>query len=137
MKRDFDLYESEDGKSYAALVSTRFGERWSDNDPQIACDKRIVEFWLKYKDDKEFIEDILHGNIGKVRKSHIYKECRELFKSLGYDGPPCSMSGFAGIELIWIKYGEMWRIIRSYDGSEEFEFFYPASYNCFEKGSSA
>ena len=132
MERDFDLYESEDGKSYAVLVSTQFGDTWSYNDPQIACDKRIVEFWLKHKDDKEFINDLLNDRLVKAKSSPVYRECRTLFRSLGYKNPPHSMGGFAGIELEWVEYGEMWRIT-SYEGSEELEFFYPASYNCFEK----
>ena len=133
MKRDFNLYESEDGKSYAVLVSKRFGSMWSDNDPQIACDKRLVEFWLKHKDDKEFINDILYNRLEKIRRSPVYKECRTIFRSFGLNQPPYFMVGFAGIELVWVRYGEMWRITRSYDGTEELEFFSPASYNCFEK----
>ena len=133
MERDFDLYESADGKSYAVLVSTRFGIEWSNGDPRIACDKRIVEFWLAHKDDEEFLDNITDGSFARVRNSSAYKECKEFFKSLGFERPPYSMGGFAGIELVWVDYGEMWRI-NSYDGAEEIEFFYPGSYNCFEKG---
>ena len=126
MERDFDLYESKDGKSYAVLVSHGYGAEWSDGDPQLACDKRIVEFWLKHKNDKKFMREI--DDFSRPRNESLI-ECDEFFRSLGFDDTPY-MGGFPNICMHWMDHGIAWRI-RSYDGSEYIEEYNPENYIMF------
>lgn len=132
MKRDFDLYESEDGKGYAVLVSQGYGDGWSDGDPQLACDKRIVEFWLSHKDDKEFMKELDKWDFINNHNNKVRKECDDFFHSIGFEDSP-SMSGFYQIHLEWVEYGDAW-CIDSYDGWETIEYYIPSNYIMFFKG---
>lgn len=132
MGRDFELYESEDGKKFAVLLSPGYGSEWSNDDAQLACDKRIVEFWLKHKDDKKFMMELDSWDFIENRNNKVRKECDNFFRSIGFDEAPY-MGGFPGIKLVWVKYGTGWRI-DSYDGWETIEYYHPCNYHMFLKG---
>ena len=52
-----ELYEK-DGK-IGVLVSHGFGAGWSTwGSDELAYDKRVVEFWLSHKNDKEFMATV-------------------------------------------------------------------------------
>ena len=49
-----EVYYNEDKTKYAVLVSHGFGAGWSSwNDPSVAYDKRVVEFWLTHHESDE------------------------------------------------------------------------------------
>ena len=152
---DFELYENEDGTEYAVLVSYGYGSGWSRGDAQLACDKRIVEFWLQHKDDDAFMKAIDSFYFGDNHDDPVYQECLRFFDSIGMVSRMSEwhlehgeelpdnfvedyyfpfMGGFADIELEWVPYGTMWRI-DEYDGAESIEYFSPSYYNCFEKSA--
>ena len=70
----------QDGK-VAILVSPGFGTGWSTwEGKELAYDKRVVEFWLKHKDDKEFMEDLDSYNDNANKKA-----AKKQFKEWGYE----------------------------------------------------
>ena len=94
----------------AILVSRGFGAGWSTwNNKELAYDKRVVEFYLKHKDDEEFMH-----NIDKY-ESKTTKDAKKLFKSWGYED--VYFGGFSDIEICWLPVGTKF-YITEYDGSE-------------------
>lgn len=119
-------YYEKNGK-IGVLVSPVFGSGWSTwnwnsadhaYDKRLAYDKRIVEFWLSHKDDKEFMGTV--GDDGYRRcESNAYKEAKNFFKSIGYEKCPY-MGGFSNIVLMFVPRGIPWRISED-DGYEKLE----------------
>jgi hypothetical protein len=111
-------YYEKDGK-IGVLVSPEYGAGWSTwNNAELAYDKRVVEFWLSHKDDKEFMETV--GSDGYYcGESKAYKEAARFFKSIGYEKCPY-MGGFSTIVLMFVPRGIPWRISED-DGAEELE----------------
>lgn len=111
-------YYEKNGK-IGVLVSPGYGAGWSTwNNAELAYDKRVVEFWLSHKDDKEFMRTV--GDDGYYNcESNAYKEARNFFNSIGYAKCPY-MVGFSSIVLMFVPRGIPWRILE-YDGDEELE----------------
>lgn len=126
---DVELYWNEDHSMYAVLVSYGFGAGWSTwGDSRLAYDKRIVEFWLKHKDDKEWMNTVdIYGSSFR-EESPAHKEAAKFFESIGYECP--YMGGFSDIDLEWIPRGAKWRI-NEYDGAESIEYERNDTWNCF------
>jgi hypothetical protein len=104
MYKGVELYKK--GKRYAVLVSPGYGAGWSTwNDSRVAYDKRVVEFWLSHKDDKEYMEAIDNFSYSNRAKSEIQEEVEEFFKSCGYETP--YMGGFNQIEVEYVRPGEL------------------------------
>lgn len=126
MYKGVELYKK--GKRYAVLVSPGYGAGWSIwNDSRLAYDKRVVEFWLSHKEDKNFMETVERFD---RPESDAHKEAREFSESCGYEMP--YMGGFDQIEVEYVKPGEMWKI-REYDGSEWLERFDSCNYEVFSE----
>ena len=89
--KGIELYEK-DGK-FGVLVSPGYGAGWSTwyKDPAIAYDKRVIEFWLSKKDDKEFMGEIETLFIETDAKN----EAKNFMESIGY--PNVYTGGFADI----------------------------------------
>ena len=103
----------QDGK-VAVLVSPGFGAGWSTwGAKELAYDKRVVEFWLSHKDDKEYI-----NQLDTYKKNETKEKASKLFKSWGYDH--VYFGGFEDIKLVWIPVGTLF-VITEYDGSEEIQ----------------
>ena len=112
-----ELYEK--NGEIGVLVSPRYGAGWSTwGCDELAYDKRVVEFWLSHKDDKEFMATVDEFGYGSVPESAAHKEAMEFFNSIGYGSP--YMGGFDQIELEYVKKGVPWRI-GEYDGWESLE----------------
>ena len=123
-----EYYYNEDETSVAGLVSCGFGAGWSTwNDSELAYDKRIVEFWLAHKGDRQFMDGIysIHGH-DEDEWSLSAKETVKFFNSLGYEN--LYFEGFADLALVWIPVGCRWRI-NEYDGSEDLEVLDMDDYN--------
>lgn len=112
-----NLYVSDDGDSYAVLVSPGWGAGWSTwNNPQLAYDKRVVELFLSgYR-----ITDAQNG----------HDAGDELMQRWGYSKP--YWGGWNHIRVEWIPFGVRWRITE-YDGNESIEYLDVDKYTCFEK----
>lgn len=110
-------YYEKDGKIGVLVSEGNAG--WSTwNNAELAYDKRVVEFWLSHKDDKEFMETVGDGGY-YCCESKAHKEAEDFFKSIGYKRCPY-MGGFSDIVLKFVPRGIPWRI-SEYDGYEEFE----------------
>lgn len=117
MKKE-ELYWNKDHSAYAVLVSPGFGAGWSTWDNAcLAYDKRIVEFWLAHKDNREWMESV---NIMFNANSPAHEEAVSFFKSIGYHSCPY-MGGFSSIKLHWVPVNSKWRI-EEYDGAESLVF---------------
>ena len=98
----------------AVLVSHGYGAGWStSNERDLAFDKRVVEFYLKHKDDQEWMKNI--NIFGSVEESLAER----YFKSIGYQD--VYFGGFNQITIEWIPKGTAFRICQ-YDGNEYVEF---------------
>ena len=129
MYKGVELYKK--GKRYAVLVSPGYGAGWSTwGDSRLAYDKRVVEFWLSHKDDKNFMETVEHFGTSYHPESDAHKEAREFFESCGYEMP--YMGGFYKIKVEYVRPGELWRI-QEYDGSEWLERFDTSDYEVFDE----
>lgn len=118
-----ELYEK-DGK-FGVLVSPEYGAGWStwNECPALAYDKRVIKFWLKKKDDKEFMKkiDTFTGNDAKI-------EAKNFMKSIGYSD--LYMGGFSDITLQYVEKGVPWRITED-DGYEKLETWDDAGFITF------
>ena len=110
-----ELYISEDGKSYAVLVSSGWGAGWSTwNTPRLAYDKRVVDL---------FLSGYRVTNAGAGHDQGDERLC-----SWGYAKP--YWGGWNQIHVEWIPFGVKWRLTE-YDGNEAIEYLDEDSYNCF------
>lgn len=125
-----ELYWNDDHTEYAVLISYGYGAGWSSwNEPELAYDKRVVEFWLSHKNNKDWMRTVNDFETSYQPASIAYKEAQEFFESIGYS--PCPyMGGFADIALQWIPVGIEWRI-NEYDGAESIECCNKIDWNCF------
>ena len=100
-----------DGK-VAILISPSYGSGWSTENsyPELAYDKRVVEFWLAHKDDVEYINRLCGYDESPARAL-----ARDYFKSIGYDY--VYFRGFADIIIEWLPVGTKY-VIQEYDGAE-------------------
>lgn len=116
-----EYYENEHGE-IAVLVSHDFGAGWSTwNTKELAYDKRVVEFWLKHKDDEKFMNTVAErGGFGCVQ-SEANKEATNFFESIGYGR--LYLGGFKDIYLVWVPKGLPFKITE-YDGRESIELGY-------------
>ena len=117
--KGIELYENK-GK-YGVLVSPGYGAGWStwcSEHPEVAYDKRVIQFWLDHEKDEDFM-DTVDGSPYRGKASLSWLEANEFFKSIGYEECPY-MGGFKQCVLKYVKKGEPWRITE-YDGWENFE----------------
>lgn len=100
------------------LISPGWGAGWStwykdfDNKEgeqryAIALDKRVIEFWMNHKYDKEKTETI----------NETYK-MQDFLESIGYDH--VYMGGYAQLKLVFIPKGQLFCILEQ-DGYESIE----------------
>ena len=99
----------QDGK-VAILVAPRYGAGWSTwNHPALAYDKRVVEYYLERKDDKDLCKKI--AKLGSKEN----KEAQKYFESLGYEH--VYFGGFDDLVVKWLPEGTRYTI-DEYDGYE-------------------
>lgn len=102
-----------DGK-VAVLVSPGYGAGWSTwGQKELAYDKRVVEFWMQHKDDKEYLRQL-----DKFKNNKVQEEAEKLFEEWGYKD--VYFGGFKQICIRWVPVGTLFRI-NEYDGSESIE----------------
>lgn len=119
---DVALYCKDD--KIGVLISSDFGATWSvDQDKRLAYDKRVIDFWLEHKDDKEFMRDI---DSFRENPNKTYME--KVFSMYGYDD--VYFGAFPDLELVWVEKGKPFKI-REYDGSEWIEFYNPDEWTTF------
>lgn len=118
-------YWNKDKTMYAVLVSHGYGSgfsTWSDDCPEIACDNRVIEWFLAHDDD--YFE-----KLGSFHSNKETEETHEFFKSLGYNGHVC-MLGFKKCDIEWVPSGVIWRM-DEYDGAEHIEYQNDSRWICF------
>lgn len=99
----------QDGK-VAVLVAPGYGAGWSTwNQPALAYDKRVVEYYLERKDDKDLCKKISRLNTDENKKASKY------FESLGYKD--VYFGGFKDLVIEWMPEGVYYKI-DEYDGYE-------------------
>lgn len=128
---DVELYWNENHTKYAVLVSGGFGAGWSTwEGKELAYDKRVVEFWLKHKDNKEWMHTVDQSKYNSsIPQSEANKEAEAFFNSI-WDGNCPYLGGFCDIHLEWVEAGQKW-IIKEYDGSESLCFEEDFNWNRF------
>lgn len=110
-----ELYwEDETHERYGVLVSHGYGAGWSSwNQPRLAYDRKVIEYWLTHKDEKsEVVEEWLRKN--------------------GYPNTYVSFSNWRNLVLEWVPINVYWRI-REYDGAESIEKLNLAVWARFDK----
>lgn len=119
-------YWNEDGSMYAALISSGYGSSWSADTemPELAYDKRVVEWYLQHQDDKDYWDALYR------RASPQIDEVRKMFREWGYK----DYIWFGGLKpgmLRWVPKGQLWRVAE-YDGAEHIEFFNKIGWICYD-----
>lgn len=116
MNKNIPLYYNEDKTKFGVLVSYGFGAGWSTwEKPELAYDRRVIEFWLAHKNDAQWKKDI---STYSREMNPVLKEAYAFFKSIGYND--VYFGGFANCELEWVPVGARFRI-NEYDGAESLE----------------
>lgn len=111
MNYNIKPYYNEDKTATAVLVSPGYGSGWSTyNMPELAYDKRVVEYWLQHSNDKEWLKDV-----SGYRDTPARMQADEFFNSIGY--PDLNFYGFQNIILKWVPLN-MPFVIEEYDGAE-------------------
>ena len=111
-----EFYYNEDGTKIAILVSPGFGAGWSTwNDRNLAYDRRVIKWWLTYKDHDAYMKEL-----DKFKDNPVKEATEQLFRSWGYDHVY-----FGGVNdishLTWVDCERPFRITE-YDGAESVEF---------------
>lgn len=107
-----EYYQNHENNSYGVLVSGGFGAGWSTWNKrykkELACDKRIIEYFLENMSDKEV-------EFGGEEIEKDIKLFEEYIESLGYSG--VSLIGLDGLGVEWVPFGNDF-FITEYDGQE-------------------
>ena len=125
---EIEKYYNSDKTAIAVLVSPGYGAGWSTwNCPEIAYDRRVVEYWSEFWLDRGLPET--YGSINRM-VSHIMshggdKEVENFMEFIGYYNVYCG--GWEDIGVEWVPVGSLFRI-EEYDGSECLEIFNENSY---------
>lgn len=114
------LYKKEN--STGVLISYGFGAGWSTwnkDYPELAYDKRVIEFWLSHKDDKKFNHDVT-----SYEHNDANSKVLDFLRSLEYvdDDAHICLLGWDDIDLEFVPNGQLFRI-DEYDGAESIELF--------------
>lgn len=126
-----EYYWNEDHDSIGVLVSVGFGAGWSTwNVPELAYDKRVVEFWLSHH-NLDWVKEVSRPKSWdeSVPETDAHREARLFFAECGYETP--YFGGYENIRLQWVPKGVYWRI-DEYDGAESIEYFDSALWNRLE-----
>ena len=126
--KNVELYYNDDRSAYAVLISPGWGSGWytaNPEYPEIAYDKRVVEWFLAHNDDY-FNQISKSGFVGFDTKE--YHDARKFFDELGYT--EMYFGGVNKLVVKWIPIESIWRI-DEYDGSERIEFFDLKGWNQF------
>lgn len=105
-----EYYYDGNHENIGVLCSFGFGAGFSTwNDPNLASDKRVVEFW---------IQNQYHPVSEDEAKAYL--------KAIGYRD--VYMGGWKGIDIVWVPIGSFWRV-EEYDGAERVEIFDTCDWN--------
>ena len=99
----------------AVLYSPGFGSGWSTEgvNKTIAYDKRVINFYLKHKDDQEYMKALTEFSDNEIKQ-----QAEEQFAKWGYYF--VWFNGLRDAKIEWIPKGVQFRIL-SYDGDEYIE----------------
>lgn len=122
-----DLYWDDKHEKFAVLLSPGYGSGWSTwNVPEIAYDKRIVE-WYYAHNSQDFRSKVIQFGLHQ-KESKEHKEANKFFTECGY--PETYFGGFPHVDVRWVAAGALWRI-KEYDGAESIEYFDTTLWNQF------
>lgn len=129
MLKKLELYWNRDKTKYAILVSTR-GVGWSVmNVPELAYDKRVVEFVMRHIDTDEWRE-MEKTSLRELRQNQIVIELDNFLKSIGYED--MYLGAITHLSIVWIDSGRKWRLTDAGEGGDFLEFADEIDWNCFE-----
>ena len=116
-----DLYwTNKKHTTYAVLVSPGYGcgwSTWNEEFKELAFDKRIVEYVIEHKKNKEQWESDWSPIFGPgMCKGE--KEFRKFLGSIGYPSEGIICSGIENIDVRKVAVGAVWSI-KVHDGFEE------------------
>lgn len=97
-----------DGKVAILLSGSKFGWSTRNGYPGLSYDKRVIEYYLEHKDDRDFMCNIV-GYPPLIRREQKY------FDSIGYKD--VSFLGFRNMSLVFLDIGTRYRI-EKIDGFE-------------------
>lgn len=107
------------GNETGVLVSHGYGAGWSTwcSCPELAYDKRVIEFWLSHKDNKKFNHAVASYDHNDAKSKVL-----DFLHSLEYvdDDTQICLYGWDGIDLEFVPNGQLFRITE-YDGAESIE----------------
>ena len=124
-------YWNEDRTKYAVLYTKGMYGGWSVmNIPQIAYDKRVVEYVIEHLKIPNWQESFEYKHGRFCESNQNFKEFDEFLCSIGYADayiPP-----IAHITVVWIDAGRKWRICDGGECQDHLEFQDEIEWNSFE-----
>ena len=134
MLKELELYWNRDHSKYAILVSSR-GVGWSVmNVPELAYDKRVVEFVMRYIDTNEW-EEMEKCSLRDFRNNPLVVAFDNFLRGIGYTDmylPPMSH-----LSVVWVDAKRQWRITDGGEGQDFLEFADEIDWNCAEGQAKA
>lgn len=113
VKPSVELMYNEDHSKIAVLLSCDFGSgwgSWNQHAPNIAVDKRIIEFFLAHEGER--VDPMVWD---------------DFLNELGYQDVYVG-SNVRHLCVVWVDCCRYWRI-REYDGKEDIEYLNPDEWN--------
>ncbi len=106
-----ELYWNDKHTCYAVLVSSGYGAGWSSwNQPELAYDKRVVEYYMTHS------------------PLMSREEVEAAMKQFGYED--VYAGGWHKIHVEWVAANAIWRV-DEYDGAEGIEYLNLENWNQF------
>ena len=124
-------YWNEDRTKYAVLYTKGMYCGWTVmNIPQIAYDKRVVEYVIEHLKIPNWQESFEYKNSKFCERNQRFDEFDKFLCSIGYEDaylPP-----IAHITVVWIDAGRKWRICDGGECQDHLEFQDEIEWNSFD-----
>ena len=129
IKPGIELHWNKEHTKYAILLSPALSGWVVLNVPEVAYDRRIVEFVIENKDKDWWLKGVSPSlSIMDFWKSELCARVGDFLISLGYEDiyiPP-----IRNVEVVWIDAGRKWRVRDGGEGMDYLEFEDEVDWNC-------
>lgn len=129
IKDGIELYWNEEHTKYAILVSDGLIGWTVMNIPEVAYDKRIVEYVVNHMNNDWWKEGCaIESPMSLFWKSELYYRFDEFLNSIGYND--IYLPAIKKVKVVWIDAGRKWRVRDGGECSDCLEFEDEIEWNC-------
>ncbi len=121
MREGIEPYWNEDHTKYAVLVTKGMHTGWTVmNVPEVAYDKRIVEYVIEHLKIPGWQESFEYKNSNFCESNHCFKEFDDFLCSISYED--MYLNPIAHVNVVWIDAGRKWHIRDGGECQDNLEF---------------